>query len=158
MSAQLDGQGSIAHCVIEKMNVLNLELRLREGGNGATPREYLDFVVDGEPLSKRIAGDLASCLGWFLPEENAKAIRRLLLEESADLSNNRRSLYVCPECGDLGCGAVSVVIEAAGDRIIWRDFGFQNNYEDEVVSNVYAEVGPLIFNKAEYEAVIRSAS
>ena len=115
-------------------------------------------MVDGEPLSKRIAGDLASCLGWFVPEENAKAVRRLLLEEPADLPNDRRSLYVCPECGDLGCGAVSVVIEAAGDQIIWRDFGFENNYEDQVVFIGCAGVGPLVFNKSEYEAVIRSAS
>jgi hypothetical protein len=142
---------------MERINVLNLESRLREGGNGATPREYLDFVVDGEPLSKRVAGDLASCLGWFVPEENVKAVGRLLLEEAADLPNNRRSLYVCPECGDLGCGAVSVVIEMAGDHVIWRDFGFQNNYEVEVISAGYAGVGPLVFDKVEYEAVIRRA-
>src|SRR5688572_10905102 len=119
---------------MDRINVLELEPRLRQGGNGATPREYLDFVVDGEPLSKRIAGDLASCLGWFRPEENAMAIRRLLLEQPADLPNNRRSIYVCPECGDLGCGAVSVVVELAGDLVIWRDFGFQCDYEDEVIS------------------------
>ena len=143
---------------MEKINVLRLEPRRREGGNGATTREYLDFVVDGEPLSKRIAGDLASCLGWFVPEENAKAIRRLLLEQPADLPNNRRSLYVCAECGDLGCGAVSVVIEVTGDQFIWRDFGFQNDYEDEIVTTGYAGIGPLVFDKDEYEAVIRSAS
>ena len=143
---------------MDRMNVLNLEPRLRESGNGATSREYLDFVIDGEPLSKRIGGDLASCIGWFTPEENAKALGRLLLEEPADFPNDRRSLYVCPECGDLGCGAVSVVIEAAGDQIIWRDFGFQNNYEDKVDSRGFGGVGPLVFNKAEYEAVIRSAS
>ncbi len=142
---------------MERINFLALETRLRKGGIGGTPREYLDFVVDGEPLSKRIAGDLVSCLGWFVPEENTKAVRRLLLEEPADLPKNRRSLYVCPECGDLGCGAVSVVIEAAGDHINWRDFGFENNYEDEVISSAYTGVGPLVFNKSQYEAVIRSA-
>jgi len=143
---------------MERINVLNLEPRLREGGNGVTPREYLDFVVDGEPLSKTVAGDLASCLGWFVPEENVKAVRRLLLEDPADLPNNRRSLYVCAECGDLGCGAVSAVIEVAGDHVMWRDFGFQNNYEDEIISAGYAGIGPLVFDKAEYDAVIRSAS
>ena len=126
---------------MDRINVLTLALRLREGGSGATPRAYLDFVVDGEMLSERVAGDLASCLGWFVPEENAKAVRRLL-----------------PECGDLGCGAVSVVIEVARDQVIWRDFGFQNNYEDKIISAGYAGVGPLVFDKAKYEAVIRSAS
>jgi hypothetical protein len=143
--------------ILDRINVLSLERHLRGGGNGATPREYLDFVVDGEPLSKTIGGDLASCLGWFVPDENAKAVRRLLLEQPADFPNNRRSIYVCAECGDLGCGAVSVVIELVGDQIIWRDFGLQNNYEDQITSSGYAGIGPLIFNKTEYEAVIRSA-
>jgi len=57
---------------MKNINLLKLEPRRREGGNGAAPREYLDFVVDGKPLSKRIGGDLASCLGWFVPEENAR--------------------------------------------------------------------------------------
>ena len=64
---------------MQRINFLTLETRVRQGGNGATPRQYLDFVVDGEPLSKTIGGDLASCLGWFVPEENAKGVRRLLL-------------------------------------------------------------------------------
>lgn len=148
----------IACRVMERVNILKLEPRLREGGNGATAREYLDFVVDGNPLSETIAEDLASCLGWLSSEENEKAIGRLLLEEPADLPNNRRSLYVCPECGDLGCGAITVVIESVGEQIIWRDFGLQNNYEEEVLSASYADIGPLIFNRAQYEAVIRSAS
>lgn len=143
---------------METTNVLQLVRKRRQGGLGVTQREYLDFVVDGVSLSEKVGGDLASCLGWLIPDENARAVRRLLLEEPADFPNDRRSLYVCPECGDLGCGAVSVVIEAAGSRIIWRDFGFENNYEDEVVSSWYAGVGPLVFNKTEYEAVIRSAS
>lgn len=143
--------------IMNRINVLSLELRLREGGNGATPREYLDFVVDGQPLSKAIGGDLASCLGWFVPDENTKSVIRLLLEQPADFPNNRRSLYVCAECGDLGCGAVSVVIELVGDQIIWRDFGLQDNYEDQIISSGYAGIGPFIFNKAEYETVIRSA-
>ena len=155
---QLKALVRLLACVMERVNILKLETRLREGGNGATAREYLDFVVDGKPLSERIAGDLASCLGWLSPEENAKAIARLLLEEQADLPNNRRSLYVCPECGDLGCGAVSVVIESVGEHIVWRDFGLQNNYQDEVVSAGYEDVGSFIFNRTQYEAVIRSAS
>src|SRR4051812_35677270 len=111
---------------------LRLEKKRREGGNGKTQRDYLDFVIDDKPLFEEIRGDLISCLGWFIPEQNIKAIERLLLKEPADFVNNRRSLYVCPECGDLGCGAVSIVIEQIGDKIVWRDFGYQNNYEDEV--------------------------
>jgi hypothetical protein len=143
---------------MNKTSVLQLAWKRREGGSGKTQRDYLDFIVDGQPLSEMIGGDLASCLGWFVPEENTKAVRRLLLEEPPDFPNNRRSLYVCPECGDLGCGAVSAAIEQIGDKIIWRDFGYQNNYEDEVIFGEYKNINPIAFNKAEYEKIIRGAS
>lgn len=146
---------------MKEISALRLEWKRRPGGLGRTKREFLDFVVDGKSLSTVIGegvGDQISCLGWFASEENAKAVRRLLLEEPADFPNDRRSLYVCPECGDLGCGAISVVIEAAGDQIVWRDFGFENNYDNEVVSSGYAEIGPIIFDRADYETIIRSAS
>ena len=104
------------------MSKLRLEWKRREGGGGRTQRDFLDFIVDGQPLSE-LVGDQVSCLGWLVPEENAKAVRRLLLKEPPDLPNNRNTLYICPECGDLGCGAVSLVVEPVGNNIIWRDFG-----------------------------------
>jgi hypothetical protein len=78
-----------------------------------------------------------------------------LLNEPADFPNDRRSLYVCPECGDLGCGALSAVIENVDNQIIWRDFGYQNNYEDIVHLDSYRDIGPFVFEAAEYESVIR---
>jgi hypothetical protein len=136
---------------------LKLEWKRREGGNGRTQRDYLDIVVNGKPLSEMVGGDMASCLGWFVPEENAKAVRRLLLEEAADLPNKRHTLYVCPECGDIGCGAVSLVVEQVEDKIIWRDFGYENNYEEVVHTEGYEDVGPFVFSRAEYEQAIKKA-
>jgi len=136
---------------------LNLEWKRREGGGGGTQRDYLDIIVDGQPLSEILGGDMVSCLGWFVPEENAKAARRLLLEEAADLPDNRRTLYVCPECGDIGCGAVSLVVERVEDKIIWRDFGYENNYEEVVRTEGYENVGPFVFDRAEYEEAIKKA-
>lgn len=142
---------------MDKISVLKLQWKRREGGGGRTQRDYLDFIVDGQPLSVKIGGDLASCLGWFAPEENRKAARRLLLEEPSDFPNNRRSLYVCPECGDLGCGAVSAFIEQAGANIIWRDFGYQNNYDNEVIFGEYKNINPIVFERADYDRIIRGA-
>ncbi|MBE9182156.1 hypothetical protein IQ268_26675 [Oculatella sp. LEGE 06141] len=139
------------------MSKLNLEWKRREGGDGRTKRDYLDIIVDDQPLSEVIGGDVVSCLGWFVPEENAKAVHRLLLEEVADLPNNRCSLYVCPECGDLGCGAVSLAIEQTGDKVIWRDFGYENNYESVVHTEGYKELGPFIFDRSEYVRAIKKA-
>ena len=142
---------------MEEVSKLRLEWKRREGGGGGTQRDYLDIIVDGQPLSEILGGDMVSCLGWFVPEENAKAARRLLLEEAADLPNNRRTLYVCPECGDIGCGAVSLVVERVEDKIIWRDFGYENNYEEVVRTEGYENVGPFVFDRAEYEEAIKKA-
>lgn len=141
---------------MKKLSTLRVEWKRRAGGGGRTQRDFLDFVIDGQPLSA-IVGDQISCLGWFVPDENAKAARRLLLEEPADLPDNRRSLYVCPECGDLACGAVSLVVEPVGNKIIWRDFGYENNHEAEVRADGLEDLGPFVFNRTEYENVIKQA-
>lgn len=139
------------------LSELRLEWGRREGGGGATERDYLDFVVDGRPLSELIDGDVISCLGWLDPVENAAAVRRLLLEEPADLPNGRRTLYVCPECADIGCGVVSLVVERGGETIVWRDFGYENNYEPGVRKEGYEGVGPFAFDRAEYERALKRA-
>jgi hypothetical protein len=135
---------------------LRLEWRRREGGGGRTQRDFLDFIVDGRPLSESV-GDQVSCLGWLAPEENTRAARRLLLEEPADLPNNRRTLYVCAECGDVGCGVVSVVVERDGDKVVWRDFGYENDYEGVVHAEDFEGVGPFTFDRAAYGRAIRQA-
>jgi len=135
---------------------LRLEWKRRAGGGGRTQRNFLDFIVDGQSLSA-VVGDQISCLGSFVSDENAKAVRRLLLEEPADLPDNRRTLYVCPECGDIGCGAVSLVVERVDKKIIWRDFGYENNYESGIRVEGFEEIGPFAFNADEYEKVLKQA-
>jgi hypothetical protein len=141
---------------MEEVSKLRLAWKRREGGGGRTQRDFLDFVVDGRPLSE-LVGDYVSCLGWFSPEENAKAVRRLLLREPPDLPNNRNTLYICPECADIGCGALSLVVERVGDNFIWRDFGYENNYEGVIHTEGYKEVGPFTFDRGEYSEAIRQA-
>ena len=141
---------------MKEVSKLRLAWKRREGGGGRTQRDFLDFVVDGRPLSE-LVGDYVSCLGWLVPEENAKAVRRLLLRELPDLPNNRNTLYICPECADIGCGALSLVVERVGDNFIWRDFGYENNYEGIVHTEGFTEVGPFTFDRAGYSAAIRQA-
>jgi hypothetical protein len=126
-----------------------------EGGASKTQRDYYDFVVDGFPLS-RLVQDQTSCL-WLPPNKwTVEAARRLLLEIPSDFPNNRRALYICAECGDLGCGAVSVVIENDETTFTWRDFAYQNNYEDELyVLPAFDQMGVLKFNRGLYEHLLR---
>jgi hypothetical protein len=118
-------------------------------------------VVDGMPLSaiaKRIAPDNISCLGWSVREVQDRTVSRLLVE-SEPAADDRVSLYVCPECGDLGCGALTAKIERDGDYIVWRDFAFETGLDIDppgLNRSEFADVGPYRFAMSEYEPVIRS--
>ena len=137
-----------------QISTLKLEWKRREGGGGRTQRDFLDFVVDGKSLFEKIGGDVISCIGWFPPEQNARAVNQIMLKADSDLPDNRYSLYVCPECGDLGCGAVTAIIERVDDTIIWRSFAFQNDYDGEL--HLIEAIDKVIFDRAQYRNTLRS--
>lgn len=135
------------------MNKLSLEWKTRKGSENRTERRFLDFVIDGNPFSEKV-GDLVTEIASF-KFGGETAIKRLLLEEESDFPNNRRSLYVCSECGDLDCGAISIIIEKREDNIVWKDFGFQNGYSDDL--SIYENFGPFVFNENEYREILLAA-
>jgi len=141
-----------------KLSALELELRQRPyvklpNGTFQSERNYLDFVIDGQSLAKLTRYDLVSvlCKEW-VPENRERSVRRLLGEESADFPDDRRSLLVCAECGDIGCGAVSIVLHFSDKTVRWRDFGYQNNYEREVGGVHLENLGPFEFDLANYKS------
>ncbi len=121
-----------------------------------TAQRFLDFVINGQSLYEKFGG-LISPLGWGPVEENRSAVARFLCEAEPDFPDNRTSVYICQVCGGLDCGAVSAVIERVQDRIVWRDFGYENTYEDEVNLDDYQGLGPYIFDALEYAEILGSA-
>jgi hypothetical protein len=93
---------------------------------------------------------------WVIPEIE-KSVGRLLLKDPADLPNDRRSLLVCGECGDIGCGAISIVIDTSENIVTWRDFGYENNYEPDVHTEKLKELGPFEFAADEYKRKLLDA-
>ncbi|MCM3172903.1 hypothetical protein [Paenibacillus sp. MER 99-2] len=144
---------------ISKIDTSN---RQREGYPGLI--NYADIIIDGKSLFEMIAHkyDFVSCIGWGSIEFQEQQIARLLLRVDSDLPNNRNSIYICPACADLGCGAITVEIEINDDTVIWSKFGTQNNLNDgieEDTGNVhyFEEIEKYIFNKSEYEDVIMNS-
>jgi hypothetical protein len=115
-------------------------------------RNFFDVIVDGASLWERLGKpDMVTVLcSDFVLSETSKAADRLRLRGDADLPNNRRSLFICAECGDLGCGAVSVLVTNVGDLFVWSDFGYENTYEEHI--SRYGEVGPFQFDRERYES------
>ena len=150
----------------ERIVSLALARRIRQGfgdpaGGGVyqTERGFYDFVIDGVPPYEVVDQhrDRISVI-WTeppIPVERARALRRLLAQEPGDASDGRVSLYNCPECGDLGCGAVTVRIDQTENEI-WRDFGFENNYESKMDRASLSAVGPFHFDRRSYEAQLEA--
>ena len=148
--------------VMRQTSTLTLAWASRNIGDNQRPRRFLEFVVDGTPLAAIFwdrddaRSDWIGRLGWSLPDYESMLIEQLLLRAPVELPDQRQALLVCAECGDLGCGAVTAVIERVGDHIIWRDFGFQNNYEPGRIEGCdYSHVGPIVFDAAAYERALR---
>jgi hypothetical protein len=141
-----------------KLSTLDFSLRQRPyvkspSGTFQSERNFLDFVIDGQSLAELTRYDLVSvlCKEWVV-EEREKSVRRLLGEEAADFPDDRRSLLVCPECGDIGCGAVSIVLQVSDKTVLWQGFGYQNNYEPEIHGQHLKELGPFEFDLGDYKS------
>jgi len=130
------------------------------GGGYKSERHFLDFVVDVQSLWELVGKpcDTVSILCCeYSRDETTKAVRRLLLTEKADLPNGRRSIFICSECGDVGCGAITALVEKQGGTVTWRALGYENNHEDKVWLDDYRAVGPFTFNAAAYDRTLVQA-
>ena len=137
---------------------LSLVQAERGSGGGATERHFLDYAVDGRPLraaSTAAASDLISGLWLGTTEPGYSAIQRLLGESEPDAPHGRVTLYVCPECADLGCGAITVVLTIDDGTVTWSDWGYQNNYEDQV--SPIGDVGTVSFDVEQYRRLLTEA-
>jgi hypothetical protein len=119
-------------------------------------RDFVDFVVDGRPLLFRLSDlDAVSPLASDIPPAIFSAqVRSLLLEADAPLEGGRYVIYGCPECEDLACGAVTAVIEKAGDDFVWRDFAWQTDEQVDLELNGYHGIGPFHFRGEEYRGAL----
>ncbi|MEU3176612.1 oxidoreductase, partial [Streptomyces sp. NPDC007000] len=129
---------------------------LLPGGDHQVHRDSVDFVVDGRPLLSRLCDlDAVSPLASDVPPAIFTAqVRSLLLETGAPLPSGRYIVYGCPECEDLGCGAVTAAIERDGEDYIWRDFAWQTDEHADLERNGYHGLGPFRFRGADYRTAL----
>lgn len=141
---------------MDELSRLELE---RPGGGGRTGRSFFDFVVDGRSLFDLLgpdAGDTCGSLGWGDPTWQEQTVRRLRLDDSLLLDGEREPLYVCPECGDLECGAVTVRITASKGIVRWADFVFDGSSASEHRQPIPG-IGPFAFEFHAYRHALTAA-
>jgi len=124
----------------------------RNGHTSRADRWTWDFVIEGTSVGRQITGDLVGVLGWNQPSDD-QAVAKLLGEAPADLAPNRVALYVCPECGDLACGAITAAIIFESDSVVWSDLAWENGLDDASARRCY-DIGPFRFERSEYERAL----
>jgi hypothetical protein len=140
------------------VSTLTLREARRTGGGGKTARTFLDFYVSDRRLLDLLAwpdADYITPLGWGQVERQADSVAELLRRKKPSLKTGRYQLYICPECGDIGCGAVTVRIEREGEFIIWREFGFENDYDEPRLSE-FTGIAPFYFEATAYFQALSS--
>jgi hypothetical protein len=127
-------------------------------GGSNTSRVTFDFEVDGVSLAKLLGIERYDLVGRFdtvHPEWNEHPRMVFLLRAAPDLGNGRVLLFVCPECGDIGCGAITIAVRREGNDYEWSDFRYENGY-DEQMTREFLGVGPFRFCVSEYKRLLQS--
>lgn len=124
-------------------------------------RVSADFMVNGESLLRALVqanGGHSDFMGCFVaghPDFNQRSANELLMKSKPNADGTGALLYICPECGDIACGAYSVRVRREATAYVWSDFAYVNGYE---ASRPIHDVGPFTFSAVQYEHAIASAS
>lgn len=125
------------------MDQLKLILSQFPGGE-----PFYEFDISEKPLSTILKVDLKQLTGIFTPEgSDSGYFVAQLAKFLGKLATEKILLYVCADCGDLGCGALTAQISFTENSVIWSDFAYEN--ASETLEN-YPEIGPFEFEKASY--------
>ena len=140
------------------METIEFDIKTREeqknnkGRVTQNGRSCMDFIVSGQSVKTRLNSDdmdLISPFGWGDENYEREIIKEFIGLKKPEISTGRIMIYVCPECADIGCGCISADIEITTDKVIWKNFGYENNYSD-IDFDSYKDVAPIEFDKADY--------
>ena len=96
--------------------------------------QFLDYYISGISLQKYLGIDsknIVTLLGWFLiKDEEKRVLKEFKLQTKTQLPQNRIELYICGQCGDIGCGSITAQIFDKGDKIVWKNFANQFNGDE----------------------------
>ncbi len=120
-----------------------------------------DFHIDDtsllEVLVQRTGGhsDFLGCFARGWDRLNKASWTALMVGSEMTKGSERAHLYVCPECGDIACGAYCATVSWTDGQYMWHDFTYENGYEEPLI---LGDVGPFLFEAASYGKTISQAA
>lgn len=116
-------------------------------------RHSFDFVVNGVSLfeaTQAIEYDMCGSLSNPLFErEIARRVNQrtaAMLTLDVPVGGHRVALFVCPECGDFTCGAITARVSRIQRGVEWSDFAYENGSD----AALKLDLGPFEFEWAAY--------
>jgi len=107
----------------------------------------------------RFSPDYANCGNKLARDENERIAKTFSFESPADIAEDRVALFVCPQCGDLGCGAITCRLSRHGETVRWSQFAYEDGFDDDQNDfERYSAIGPFEFATDEYLAAIANAA
>jgi hypothetical protein len=134
------------------MNTLNFEKRTIGEQKKKNERTYFDFIVSGQSLRTILNADnqgLISPFGWGNNDYELEIIKEFRGQKIPQIPSKRLMIYVCADCGDIGCGAITADLEINDDKVIWKNFGYEDN-SSEIDFNSFKDIPPFEFKRADY--------
>ena len=131
--------------------------RIRRGTDLKKERQFLDFVVDGVSLYGLIGEryDLISVLGFDLwPGVVDEILSQLKGLARSEAPANRVPVYVCAECSDLDCGALTVEVVREGEIVQWRNWGYQNSYDADILPHNVVGLNDMEFLSSDLDVAL----
>ncbi len=120
---------------------------------------FYDVLVDGKSLFDEFISteeNMVSCFGFYNDKKlNVNISNEFLKNKTSDLVTGRTALFVCRECVDIGCGAITLEIEKNAKSYVWKNFAHENN-SFELEETDYINFQLLEFDKNEYEKAINN--
>lgn len=111
---------------------------------------FADILIDGNSLYQKLKKyDLVPAFGWGSEQYQRLMMDYFLLKYSFELMYHRYPILVCPWCGDLECGYISVSIDRESDIIEWSNFQLEGNQRK-------LDIGPFYFKWDNYNHAIES--
>jgi hypothetical protein len=152
MARRAQEQGGTGFSTLELVDVA------RPDGERGPVRRFREYIVNGRPLARWIGREGAiSPFGWLQRRDEAWFARLLLGELGSPLASGRVPLYVCGQCADLGCGAVTVALIRTPESYIWKDFGSESHHDlgEEPIAT-FAEGFEFHFDRTRYATAFRA--
>jgi hypothetical protein len=116
-------------------------------------RHSFDFVVNGVSLFKATQASRYDMCGSLSNSQFEREVARLINRRTASMltsdvpfGGHRVALFVCPECGDFACGAVTTRVSRTELGVQWSDFAYENGFD----APSKLGLGPFEFEWAAY--------